>query len=327
MKPKLPRRKFLKLAAGAVLLPAMPKIARAEAYPSRPVHLVDGFAPGGIIDVVARIIGQRLSERLGQAFIVDNRPGAATNIATEEVVHASADGYTLLWVTTANAINAAVYQKLNFNFLRDIAPVASIDRFPLVMEVNPSVPANTVPEFIAYAKANPGKINFASGGVGSIQHVAGELFKFMTGVNLVHVPYRGAAPVLTDLIAGQVQATFSPIGSSLAYIRGGQVRALAVTGPTRTATLPDVPAMAEFVPGYEATASDGLGAPKDTPVEIIDTLNKEINAATADPAIAARLAKLGSEPTPMTPAAFAKFLADETEKWAKVVKFAGIKAE
>ncbi len=323
----LARRKFLQLTAGASALPALPGAARAQTYPTRPVHLVDGFAAGGIIDVVARIIGQRLSERLGQPFVIDNRPGAATNIATEEVVRAAPDGYTLLWTTTANTINATLYRKLNFNFIRDIAPVASIDRFPLVMEVNPSVPAKTVPEFIAYAKANPGKINFASGGIGSIQHVAGELFKFMTGVDLVHVPYRGAALVLTDLLAGRVQLTFSPIGSSLAYIRAGKLRALAVTGPARTETLPDIPTVAEFVPGYEATASDGLGAPKDTPTSIIDTLNKQVNAALADPAIKARLANLGSVPTPMTPAEYGKFLAAETEKWAKVVKFAGIKTE
>ena len=324
---RLPRRTFLQLTAGAALLPALPSTASAENYPTRPVHLVDGFAAGGIIDVVARIIGQRLSERLGQPFVVDNKPGAATNIATEAVVRAAPDGYTLLWTTTANTINATLYRNLDFNFLRDIAPVASLDRFPLVMEVNPSLPAKTVLEFIAYAKANPGKINFASGGVGSIQHVAGELFKFMTGINMVHVPYRGAALVLTDLIAGRVQVTFSPIGSSLAYIRDGRLRALAVTSAERQATLPEAPALGEFVPGYEATASDGLGAPKGTPDAVIDILNKQINDAITDPAIKARLTGLGSVPTPMTPAAYGKFLAAETEKWAKVVKFAGIKAE
>jgi len=323
----LARRELLQLTAGAAALVALPGVARAQAYPTRPVHLVDGFAAGGIIDVVARIIGQRLSERLGQPFVVDNRPGAATNIATEEVVHAAPDGYTLLWTTTANTINATIYRKLDFNFIRDVAPVASIDRFPLVMEVNPSVPAKTVPEFIAYAKANPGKINFASGGVGSIQHVAGELFKFMTGVNMVHVPYRGAALVLTDLLAGQVQVTFSPVGSSLAYIRAGRLRALAVTGPARTPTLPGVPTVAEFLPGYEATASDGLGAPRNTPASIIDTLNKEVNAALTDPAIKDRLAGLGSVPAPMSPAEYGKFIAAETAKWAKVVNFAGIKEE
>ena len=327
MKLKVRRRTFLRLTAGAATLPVLSAIARAENYPTRPVHLVNGFAAGGIIDVEARIIGQRLSERLGQPFIVDDRPGAATNIATEFVVHAPPDGYTLLWVTTANAINATVYPKLNFDFLRDIEPIASLDRFPLVMEVNPSVPAKTVPEFIAYAKANPGKINFASGGIGSIQHVAGELFKYMTGVNLVHVPYRGAAPVLSDLLAGQVQLTFSPIGSSLSYIQAGKLRALAVTTPQRTQILPDVPAVAEFVPGYAATASDGLGAPKGTPPAIIDRLHKEVNAATADPEIKARLARLGSEPVQMTPGEFKAFLTEETEKWAKVVKFAGIKPE
>jgi tripartite-type tricarboxylate transporter receptor subunit TctC len=323
----LARRELLRLAAGIVGLPALPGVACAQDYPTRPVRLLDGFAAGGIIDVVARIIGQRLSERLGQPFVVDNRPGAATNIATEEVVHAAADGYTLLWTTTANTINATLYRKLNFNFIREITPVASIDRFPLVMEVNPSVPARTVDEFIAYAKANPGKINFASGGVGSIQHVAGELFKFMTGVSMVHVPYRGAALVLTDLLAGQVQVTFSPIGSSLAYIRAGRLRALAVTGPARTPTLPDIPTLAEFVAGYEATASDGLGAPRDTPASVINTLNKEVNAALVDPAIKERLAALGSVPAPMTPTEYGKFIAAETEKWAKVVKFAHIEAE
>ncbi len=330
------RREFLHLAASSATLPALPALltlatlpraAWALDYPTRPVHLVDGFAAGGIIDVVARLLGQRLSQRLGQAFVVDTRPGAATNIATEEVVRAAPDGYTLLWSTTANTINATLYRKLNFNFLRDIAPVASIDRFPLVMEVNPSLPVKTVPEFIAYAKANPGKINYGSGGVGSIQHVAGELFKFMTGVDLVHVPYRGAALVLTDLLAGQVQVTFTPIGSSLAYIRAGTLRALAVTSPTRTDALSDTPTVAEFVPGYAATASDGIGAPRNTPVEIINKLNAEINAALGDPTIKSRLEKLGSVPTPMNPAAYGQFMASETEKWAKVIKFAGVKAD
>jgi tripartite-type tricarboxylate transporter receptor subunit TctC len=259
--------------------------------------------------------------------VVDNKPGAATNIATEEVVRAAPDGYTLLWTTTANTTNAAIYNNLSFNFIRDIAPVGTIDRFPLVMEVNPAVPATTVPEFIAYAKQNPGKINYGSGGIGTIQHVAGELFKFMTGVDLVHVPYRGAALVLNDLLAGQVQLSFSPIASSLGYIRADRLRALAVTGPARSPALPDVPAVSEFLPGYEASAVDGIGAPASTPAEIIGKLNIEVNAALADPTIKARLADLGSVPLSMSPAEYRALIAAETEKWAKVIKFAGIKAD
>jgi tripartite-type tricarboxylate transporter receptor subunit TctC len=321
-----PRRKFLHLAAGTTMAAVWPRRARALDYPTRPVRLVDGFAAGGAVDIVARILCQWLSQRLGQPFVVDNKPGAATNIATEEVVRAAPDGYTLLWTTTANTTNATIYDKLSFNFIRDIAPVGTIDRFPLVMEVNPAVPAKTVPEFVAYAKANPGKINYGSGGIGTIQHVAGELFKFMTGVDLVHVPYRGAALVLNDLLAGQVQLSFSPIASSLGYIRADRLRALAVTGTMRSPALPDLPTVSEFLPGYEASAVDGIGAPKNTPAEIIDKLNTEMNAALADPAITARLADLGSIPLSMTPAEYRALIAADTEKWAKVIKFAGIKA-
>jgi tripartite-type tricarboxylate transporter receptor subunit TctC len=323
----LPRRKFLHLAAGTTMASVLPRRARALDYPTRPVRLVDGFAAGGSVDILARLICQWLSQQLGQPFVVDNRPGAATNIATEEVARAAPDGYTLLWTTTANTTNATIYEKLSFNFIRDIAPVGTIDRFPLVMEVNPAVPARTVPEFIAYAKANPGKINYGSGGIGTIQHVAGELFKFMTGVDLVHVPYRGAALVLNDLLAGQVQLSFSPIASSLGYIRADRLRALAVTGTMRSPALPDVPTVAEFLPGYEASAVDGIGAPASTPADIIDKLNTAVNAALADPAIKARLADLGSVPLSMSPADYRAFIAAETEKWAKVIKFAGIKAD
>ena len=321
------RRKFLHLAAGVTLASSLPRQASALDYPTRPVRLVDGFAAGGAVDIVARVLCQWLSQRLGQPFVVDNKPGAATNIATEEVVRAAPDGYTLLWTTTANTTNATIYNKLSFNFIRDIAPIGTIDRFPLIMEVNPAVPAKSVPEFIAYAKANPGKINYGTGGIGTIQHVAGELFKFMTGVDLVHVPYRGAALVLNDLLAGQVQLSFSPIASSLGYIRADRLRALAVTGTARSPALPDVPTVAEFLPGYEASAVDGIGAPANTPADIIDKLNTEMNAALADPAIQARLADLGSVPLSMSPADYRTFIAAETEKWAKVIKFAGIKAD
>jgi tripartite-type tricarboxylate transporter receptor subunit TctC len=324
---KLPRRNFLHLAAGAAALPAVARIARAQTYPSRPVHLLVGFAPGGPGDVLARLMGQWLSERLGQPFVVENRTGAATNIATEAVVRAPADGYTLLFVTMANAINATLYDKLNFNFIRDIAPVAAMIVVPNVMVVNLSVPAKTVPEFIAYAKANPGKLTMASSGIGAPSHVFGELFKFMTGVNLVHVPYRGAVPAVTDLLAGQVQVFFDPIPNSIGYIRAGKVRPLAITSATRSEALPDVPTVSEFVPGYEGSFWFGVGAPKATPTEIVDKLNNGINAALADPKIKARLADLGGTVLAGSPADFGKFIADETEKWAKVVKFAGIKAE
>jgi tripartite-type tricarboxylate transporter receptor subunit TctC len=324
---KLPRRNFLQLAAGAAALPAVSRFAWAQAYPSRPVRLIVGFAPGGATDIMARLIGQWLSERLGQQFIVENRPGAASNVATEAVVNAPPDGYTLLVATSVNAINATLYEKLNFNLIRDVAPVASIHREPFVMEVNPSVPVKTVPEFIAHAKANPGKINMASAGIGSGNHVAGELFKMMTGVNLVHVPYRGAGPALVDLLGGQVQVMFATMSSSIEYVRGGKLRALAVTTATRSPVLPDIPTVAEFVPGYESSFWSGVGAPKNTPPGIVDKLNREINAALADPKFKARLADLGGTALSGSPADFRKFIADETEKWAKVVKFAGLKPE
>jgi tripartite-type tricarboxylate transporter receptor subunit TctC len=324
---KLPRRQFLHLVAGAAALPAVSRIAWAQAYPSRPVRWVVGFTPGGGADIVARLIGQWLSERLGQPFVIENRPGAASNIATEAVVNAAPDGYTLLLVTTPHAINATLYDKLNFVFLRDIAPVAGILRVPNVMEVNPSVPAETIPEFIAYAKANQGKINYASGGNGTGSHLSGELFKKMTGVNMQHVPYRGASPALTDLIGGRVQVMFDNIPSSIEFIRAGKLRPLAVTTVTRSDALPDVPTVGDFVPGFEATAWFGVGAPKNTPAEVIDMLNKEINAALTDAKIKARLADLGGTPFVGSSIEFGKFLADETEKWGRVIRAAGIKAE
>ena len=323
----LPRRRFLHLAAGAAALPALSRIVRAQAYPTRPVRLVVGLAAGGPADVVARLIAQWLSERLGQPFVVENRTGAATNIAAEAVVRAPADGYTLLFVTAASAINTTLYEKLSFNLSRDIVPVAGLIRAPSVLEVNLSVPAKTVPEFIAYAKANPGKLTMASGGIGAPSHVFGELFKFMTGVNLVHVPYRGAAPAVTDLVAGQVQVYFDPIPSSIGYIRAGKVRPLAISSATRSGALPDVPTVSEFVPGYEASFWFGVGAPKVTPAEIVDKLNKEVNAALADPKMKARLADLGGVVLPGSPAEFGKLIAEETEKWGKVIRAANIKAE
>jgi tripartite-type tricarboxylate transporter receptor subunit TctC len=324
---KLPRRNFLHLAAGAAALPFSSHVARAQAYPSRPVRLIVGYPPGGVTDIAARVIGQWLSEKLGQPVIVDNRPGASSNIAAEAVVRAPPDGYTLLLVFSANAINATLYEKLKFDFIREISPVAGIARAPQVMEVTPSVPAKSVPEFIAYAKANPGKLNFASGGIGAPAHVTGELFKMMAGVNLVHVPYRGGGPALTDLIGGQVQVMFDAMTSSIAHIRAGKLRALAVTTATRSEALPEIPTVAEFLPGYEASAFVGIGAPKNTPMEIVDRLNKEINAALADPKVRARFAELGTIVLPGSPGDFGKLIADETEKWAKVVKFAGIKPE
>ncbi len=321
------RRDLLPALAAATTVAAFSTRVQAADYPNRPMKLVIGFAPGGPADIVARLLGQFLSERLGQPFVIENRPGAGTTIATETVAHAAPDGYTLLWTTSADEINATLYKKLNYNFIRDITPIASIDLLPLVMEVNPAFAAKTVPEFIAYAKANPGKINFASGGIGSSQHVAGELFNFMTGVKMVHVPYRGAALAVNDLMAGQVQVTFSPIPLSLGYIRAGKLRALAVTSTTRSPALPDVPTVAEFVPGYEAIATDGLAAPNGTPAEIVALLNKTVNAALADPKIKARLEGLGGIPHPMSSALFTKFIAAETEKWAKVLKFANIKME
>ena len=325
---KLPhRRQFLHLAAGAAALPAMSRIAFAQAYPTRPVHFIVGLAAGGGADILARLMGQWLSERLGQQFVVENRPGAGTNVATEAVVRAPADGYTLLMVLPPNAVNATLYQKLNFSFIRDIAPVAGLIRTPLAMEVNPSFPAKTVPEFIAYAKANPDKISMASAGIGTSGHVAGELFKMMAHVDMVHVPYRGGAPAIIDLLGGQVQVLFDPVSSSTEYIRASKLRALAVTTATRSEALPDIPTVADFVPGYEASAFFGVGAPKNTPADIIEKLNKEINAGLADPKLKARLADLGGTVIAGSPADFGRLLADETEKWAKVVKLAGMKPE
>jgi tripartite-type tricarboxylate transporter receptor subunit TctC len=324
---KLLRRTFLHLAVSAAALPALSRIAVAEVYPARPVRLVVGFAAGGPQDIVMRLIAQWLSERLGQSFLVENRVGAAGNVGAEAVAHAAPDGYTLLSISSPNAINATLYDNLNFNFIHDITPVASVIRVPLVMEVNLSVPVSTVPEFIAYAKDNPGKISFASGGVGTPQHVSAELFMMLTGVSMIHVPYRGSAPALTDLMGGQVQAMFDTTPASMAYIRAGKVRPLAVTTATRAEVLPDLPTVADFVPGYEATSWFGVGAPTNTPVEIVETLNKEINAALGDPTIKARLLDLGGTLLPGSPADFRQFVAQETEKWAKVIKFANIKAE
>jgi tripartite-type tricarboxylate transporter receptor subunit TctC len=324
---KLPRRKFLRLAAGAAALPAVSRIARAQTYPARPVRIIVGYPPGGATDAMARLIAQQLSERLGQQFIVDNRPGAGSNIATEEVVRSQPDGYTLLLIFSANAISATLYDKLNFNFIRDIAPVASIARSPFVMEVHPSVPAKTVPEFIAYAKTNPGKIRMASNGNGTTAHVAGELFKLMTGVNMVHVPYRGPEPALTDLLAGMVQVRFGIPLESIEYIKTGKLPVLAVTTAARSEILPDIPTVGEFVPGYEASAFFGIGAPKNASAEIIQMLNKDISTALADPKIKARLADLGGTVLGGSPADFGKLIAEETEKWAKVIRTANIKAE
>ena len=325
---KLPhRRQFLHLAAGVAALPAVSRFARAQSYPAQPVRIIVPIAAGGATDIVARLISQWLSERLGQPVVIENRPGAGTSIGTEVVVRAPADGYTLLLVSSDSAINATLYEKLSFNFIRDIAPVAGIVRLPFLMLVNPSVPAKTVPEFIAYAKANPGKINMASSGIGTAPHLAGELFKTMAGLNLVHVPYRGGAPALTDLISGQVQVMFLSPAASIEYIRSGRLRALAVTSATRWEGLPDLPTVVDFLPGYEASVWFGVGAPKNTPSEIVDKLNKEINAGLADPNIKARLADLGGEPLTGSPAELAKMIADDTEKWAKVIKSAGIKAE
>jgi tripartite-type tricarboxylate transporter receptor subunit TctC len=324
---KLPRRRFLHLAPCAAALPAVPRIAVAQSYPTRPVRLIVGFAPGGTTDITARLIGQWLSERLGQQFLIENRSGAGTNIATEAVVHAPADGYTLLLVTASNAINATLYDKLGFNFIRDIAPVAGIIRYPLVMQVNPSFPAKTVPEFIIYAKSNPGKVSYGSGGIGTSIHVASELFKMMAGIDMIHVPYRGGAPAMTDLMGGQIQVVFNPVPESMEHIKAGKLRPLAVTSATRSEALPDVPPVGDFVPGYEASALQGIGAPKETPAQIVDKLNKEINAGLTDPRLKARFADLGATVFVVSPADFGKFIADETEKWAKVIKFAGAKAD
>jgi len=322
---KLPRRQFLRLSALAIGLPAISRMALAQAYPARPVRLLVGFAAGGAPDIAARLMAQWLSERLGQQFIVENRPGSGGNIATEVVVDAPADGHTLLLVSLANAVNATLYEKLNYDFIRDIAPVASVSHENYGMEVHPSFPAKTVAEFIAYAKANPGKLNMASPGNGTGPHMAGELFKIMAGVDMVHVPYRGSPPALTDLIAGQVQLMFSPLSSSIEYVKAGKLRALAVTTATRSTALPDLPTVGEFVPGYAASGWFGVCAPRKTPVEIVDRLNKEINAGLADSKLKARLADLGSEVFAGTPADFARHIAEETEKWGKVVRTAHIK--
>ena len=322
---KLPRRNFLHLAAGAVALPAVSRSANAQSYPTRPVHLIVPFGPAGATDITARLIGQWLSERLGQQFVIENRPGAGSNVGTEAVVRAAPDGYTLGLFGAPSAINATLYDKLNFNFVRDIAPIAPIVRFPYIMVVNPSVSAKTLPEFIAYAKANPGKINMASPGIGSTPHVNGELFKVMTGTNLVHVPYRSAAAVMTDLLSGQVQLYFGTTASSLEYVRTGKLRALAVTIERRLD--PDIPAVAEFVPGYEASGWFGVGAPRNTPVEIIDKLNKEIDAGVADPKMKARLVDLGGIALTGSPSDFGKLIVEETEKWGKVVKLSGAKLD
>ena len=324
---KLPRRRFLRLAAGAAALLAVSGVAWAQTYPTRPVRLIVGFAPGGAADISARLTGQWLSDHLGQQFVIENRPGAGSNIATEAVVRSPPDGYTLLVVAPANAINATLYDKLNFMFLRDIAPVAGIFRVPNVMQVNSSFPAKTVSELIAYAKADPGALSYASAGVGTASHMAGELFKVMTGVNMVHVPYRGNGPVLTALLGGEVQLSFADMPSSIEHIRAGKLRALAVTTATRSQALPDIPTIGEYVPGYEASSWFGVGAPKSTPAEIIDKLNKEINAGLADVKMKARFAELGGMLLASSPAEFGRLITEETEKWAKVIKFSGAKAD
>jgi tripartite-type tricarboxylate transporter receptor subunit TctC len=324
---KLPRRNFLHLTAGAAALPALAHVAVAQTYPSRPVRMIVPFAPGGTSDILARLMGQWLSERLGQPFVIENRPGANSNIGTEAVVRAPSDGYTLLLVTAAAAINATFYEKLSFNFIRDITAVAGIVRVPSVMVVNPSVPATTVPEFIAYAKSKPGKTTMASAGKGAPSHLAGELFKTMAGVDMVHVPYRGGGPAVTDLIAGQVQVVFPTIVESIEYIRASRLRALAVTSATRSDALPGIPTLGEFLPGYEASGWFGIGAPKSTSSEVVDQLNKQINEGLADPKMKARLADLGGTVLPGSPADFGKHIAEETEKWAKVIRSANIKPE
>jgi tripartite-type tricarboxylate transporter receptor subunit TctC len=323
---KLPRRKFLHLAAGAVGLPALSHLARAQAYPTRPVRLVLGYAPGNAPDIIARLMGQWLSERLGQQFVIENRPGAGSNIGTEAVVRAAPDGYTLLYVTTANAISATLFDKLNFNFIRDIAPVAGTIRVPNLVSVNLSLPVKTIAELVAYAKANPGKLNFGAPNGGTVQ-LSGELFKMMSGVNIVHVPYTNQMQVVTDTLAGQMQVSFDVMPTTIEFVRTGKLRALAVTTAARSPALPDIPTVGDFVSGYEASSWHGVGAPRSTPVEIVEKLNKEINAGLADPKIKARIADLGGVPMPMTPADFGQFIAEETDKWGKVVKFAGAKAE
>ena len=324
---KLSRRSLLHLSAGAVALPALSCRARAQTYPARPIRLIIGYTPGGSADITARLTGQWLSERLGQSVIVESRPGGGTNIATEAVVRATPDGYTLLLAAPANAINATLYDKLSFEFLRDIVPVAGIIRFPNVVDVNPSLPVKSIPELIAYAKTNPGKLNMASSGNGSTIHMSGELFKMLTGINMVHVPYRGGAPALTDLIAGQVHVMFDNLPTSAEHVKSGRLRGLAVTGTARSHVLPDLPTVADFLPGYEASAWYGLGAPRNTPAAVIDRLNDAVNAILADPTSQGRFAELGASLLPGSPADFGKLLADETEKWGKVVKFAGAKPD
>lgn len=324
---KLPRRKFLHLAVAAAALAAVSRVAAAQGYPSRPVRLVVGFAAGSTTDILARLIGQWLSERLGQQFVIENRPGAAGNIAAETVVKAPADGYTLLMVPPASAINATLYDKLSFNFLGDMAPVAGVVRVPNVLEVHPSLPVKTVPELIDYAKANPGSLSFASAGIGTASHMAGELFKVMTGAQLIHVAYRGDGPAMTDLIGGQVQVGFATMTASIQHIRADRLRALAVTTATRSQALPDIPTVADFIPGYEASSWFGIAAPKDAPAAIVDALNRETNAGLADPKIMARLADMGGMVLAGSPADFGKLIADETAKWAKVIKAAGIKPQ
>lgn len=324
---KLHRRRILQMAAGAAALPVLPRIASALDYPTRPVRLIVGYTAGSAPDIAARLIGQALSDRLGQQFITENKPGAGTNLSTEAVVRATPDGYTLLVVATPNTLSGLLHDNLSFDFVRDIAPVGYIGSTPFVVIVTPSFPAQTVAELIAYAKANPGKINMASPGVGTSPHMAGELFKFMTGVDMAHVAYRGSPPALADLLAGQVQVYFAPISAAIGYVRDGRLRALAVTTASRTDALPDVPTVAEFVPGYDSSAFYGIGAPKSTPADIVDKLNKEINAGLADATLKKRFADLGSVPFPGSPADFGKLVADETEKWAKVIKFANIKPE
>jgi len=320
----LSRRHVLQLAAGAGALSAAPRMARSEGYPARPVHLIVPVAPGGALDILSRIMGQWLTEHMGQTFVIENRPGGGTNIGVDVVAHATPDGYTLLLIPQSVTTNATLYKDLNFNFIRDIVPIAMISKLPLVMEITNAIPAKTVPEFIAYVKANPGKVSMASGGSGSASHIGGEFFKMKTGIDMVHVPYRGGAPALTDLIGGQVQVMFSPLPESLGAIKAGKVRALAVTTAERSQALPDLPTVAEFVPGFEASTWQGIGAPKKTPADIVDKLNKEINAALADPQIKTRLADLGSIPTPMSPAAYEKLIVDETDKWAQVIRDAKI---
>jgi tripartite-type tricarboxylate transporter receptor subunit TctC len=324
---KLPRRQFLHLAAGAAALPVLPCIARAQAYPSRPVRIVAAFAAGGGVDITARLIGQWLSDRLGQPFVVENRPGAGGNIGTEAVVNAASDGHTVLLATVPNAVNATLYEKLNFNFIRDTAPVAGIIRVPMVILLHPSVPATTVPELIAYAKANPGKVNMASAGTGSAPHMAGELFNFMAGVNMVHVPYRGQGPALSDLLGGQVQVYFATTPGTSDFVRTGKLRALAVTTATGAEVFSKLPKVGDFVGGYEASQWYGMAAPKNTPVEIVDRLNREINAALTDPRMRAKFAEIGGEPLAGSPSEFGRLIAEETDKWGKVVKFTGLKPE